>query len=260
MPGNQKGALTVASTLRGEVPELVFREAVYWMHKAVHVLGAAELHVESGLQTWSLSAAYQCAYFAARAILAFFGVSVAELNKISIAVDLCRDMQGVRPQRLSTEGAFGEQIEFRSVGILFDHRQVWQLLQRVLKASSCDVWPTGWCDFLSHADIATITKQRHGLHYHLTYWVVDDLHQFVYTDEFKKVKPQGAGRTLIEPEQSNYSLALGTMMTRMALKLFHDTSRLTNRLANERAAIAAGIGPNRHPVFSELLAQEFPNS
>src|SRR5712692_8314285 len=69
----EKGKLTRVRHPRGEITEIIFREAVFWLHKALHVLGASEAHADMGLQNWSLSAAYHSAYFAARAIMAFFG-------------------------------------------------------------------------------------------------------------------------------------------------------------------------------------------
>src|ERR1700722_15905283 len=55
----EKNKITSRKHSRAEVPEIVFREAVYWLHKGLHVLGASETHIDLGLQTWSLSAAYQ---------------------------------------------------------------------------------------------------------------------------------------------------------------------------------------------------------
>ncbi len=152
----EKGALTSTRHPRGEIPELVFREAVFWLHKALHVLGASEVHVEMGLPTWSLSAAYQSAYFAARSMLGFLGVSVAELKHVSVAADLCRDMQGVRPLKMARIGAFDENVEFRSLGVLFDHRQIWLLFRRILRTTSCTIWPEEWATFFSNVE-----HQRH---------------------------------------------------------------------------------------------------
>src|SRR5438552_326767 len=53
-----KNELTSVDHPRGEIPYIIFREAVFWLHKACHVLGASEAHVDMGMPTWSISAAY----------------------------------------------------------------------------------------------------------------------------------------------------------------------------------------------------------
>lgn len=253
----EKGALTSTRHPRGEIPELVFREAVFWLHKALHVLGASEVHVEMGLPTWSLSAAYQSAYFAARSMLGFLGVSVAELKHVSVAADLCRDMQGVRPLKMARIGAFDENVEFRSLGVLFDHRQIWLLFRRYCVQPAALFGQRSGQHFFGMLNISDITRQRHGLHYQLQYWVLDDLHNFVYSEPFQNVDPTGTGRELFDREKPNFSLAAGAVLTRMALALFKDVRTLTNRLAGEREMVAAAFSTERHPLFAETLRQEF---
>lgn len=255
----ERGEFTTTPHPRGEVPEIIFREAVFWMHKALHVLGASEMHVDMGLPSWSLSSAYQSSYFAARSILAFFGVSVAEMQHISVVVDLCRDMQGMRPQRMAQIGAFEEEILFRSIGVLFDHRQVWRLFQRILRTASCTIWPEGWANYFAQLDLADLTKQRHGLHYQLHYWVLDDLHDFVHSSDFRNVAPTGTNRDLFDTEKLNFSLTVSTAMTRMALLLFKDICGHTNRLVEERSRMLNAFSIERHPLFSDTLLHDVAN-
>ena len=185
-------------------------------------------------------------------------VSVSpKLKHVSVAADLCRDMQGVRPLKMARIGAFDENVEFRSLGVLFDHRQIWLLFRRILRTTSCTIWPEEWATFFSNVDISDITRQRHGLHYQLQYWVLDDLHNFVYSEPFQNVDPTGTGRELFDREKPNFSLAAGAVLTRMALALFKDVCTLTNRLAGEREMVAAAFSTERHPLFAETLRQEF---
>jgi hypothetical protein len=185
--------------------------------------------------------------------MAFFGVTVGELNRLSVAVDICRDMQGIRPQRMAELGAFAEDVSFHSLGILFDHRQNWLLFQRILRTASCSVWPDGWASYLANIEIGEITKQRHGLHYQLSYWVMGDLHEFLYPEDFYDVSPAGGGRELFDSAAPNYSLRICVALTRMALSLFNDLCGLTNRLSNERAAVIRRFSLERHPLFAENL-------
>jgi hypothetical protein len=252
----EKGKFSTILHPRGEIPEIIFREAILWMHKALHVLGASEIHVEQGLPSWSISSAYQSAYFAARSILAFLGVSLAEFQRVSVVVDLCRDMQGLRPQKIQSIGAFEENVSFRSLGVLFDHRQTWLLFKRLLRVSTCELWPDGWSEYFAQLDLSGLTKQRHGLHYQLDYWILDDLHDFVYSDEFRKVDSSGTGRELFDSAKDNYSLIIGFSLARMALLLFNDLCSNSKKFQNEQKKIVEGFSYERHPLFFENFNRE----
>ncbi len=247
------GKVTTVSVPRAEVPEIVFREATYCMHKALYVLGSSESHINMGMPTWSLPAAYQSAFFSARAIMGFLGVGMAEFHQASAAVDLCRNMQDLRPQRLVEIGAFSEEVPFHTLGVLFDHRQIWLLFQRVLRVTSCDIWPSGWANYLSLLDVGEITRQRHGLHYQVGYWVTDDLHQFIHPEDFPDVLPTGTGRDLFDNTRRNFSFILASIINGLAIRLFEDLGQVTTRLSDERTVVYNGFSIERHPLFADQL-------
>jgi hypothetical protein len=249
----RRNQLTGLKTSRGEVPEIIFREAVYWLHKALYVLGASETHINTGLPTWSLTVAYQSAFFSARSIIGFLGVSVTEVNGVTFCGDICRDVQGIRPKRAMEMGAFDEEVSFYTIGIRFEHRHVWSLFQRILRVTSCDVWPDGWANYFAQLKVSEITKQRHGLHYRLTYWVEDDLYTFLHPDGFCEVSPSGNNRTLFDSERTNFSLTVALSITRLALVLFSDLCQITNRLSDESRLINECLSLERHPVFADVL-------
>ena len=60
------------------IRSLALWEAIFLLHKAAHVLSAAELHAKIGVLTWSLSSAYQSCFFSAKSILNFVGINIAE--------------------------------------------------------------------------------------------------------------------------------------------------------------------------------------
>lgn len=249
----RKGELTQITYPRGEVPELIFREALYWMHKAVHVLGASESSINSGLPTWSLSSAYQSGFFAARAVMGFLGIAVGEIERVSVVVDLARDLRGIRPGRVQELGGFENNMRLASLGVLFDHRQIWLLFQRILRMTSRTPWLDSWSSFFVNLDIGEFTRQRHGLHYELAYWVMQDMHSFVFAEEFRDVQPSGSGRDLFSLEEDNFTLVLGFTLTRMALDLFHNLARSTNRLIAERDLLDKVVITERHPLFADSL-------
>ena len=238
---------------RGSVPDLVFREAVYWLHKSIHVLGASESHVDLGMPTWSLSAAYQSGFFAARSIMAFLGFAVGEVQGVSVVVDLCRNLHGLSPRKVAELGAFEEELSLRSLGFLFGHVHIWRLFQRLLRVVTRVPWPTGWTTFFHHLEIADLTKQRHSLHYHLGFWVMNDMHESVHSEAFGNVSFTGEARELFDSNDDNFSLAAAFTLSRMALSLFQSFGSVTNRLASEQALLSGVCHQDRHPLFSEAL-------
>ena len=68
--------------------EAVLHDAIYLLHKAAHVLGSALVHVSSGMCTWSLSSAYQAAYFAMNSVMRFLGVAVVEYESRHFLIDV----------------------------------------------------------------------------------------------------------------------------------------------------------------------------
>jgi hypothetical protein len=250
-----KSVFTKIDTNLSSVPQIVISEALYWLHKSLHVLGAAEMHIASGLPTWSISSAYQAGYFAARSIMAFLGVGVAEYERVSIAVDLCVNMKGLRDTQITSRGgAYSSSIPIRSIGILFDHNRIWELFQRILSNTNCSSWPSEWSNYLVNIDMATFTHQRHGLHYTLPFWVEDDMVDFRNPLNFREVSATGSGTNLFDPSNTNYTVAVSCVLTQMALILFSDITRLTRRLDAHRDTFRRCFDNQRHPIYAQLLS------
>jgi HEPN domain-containing protein len=239
----------------GDVPTLMFHEGVYWLHKALHVLGAAEKHADTGMPTWSLSSAYQSAFFSARASMAFLGVAVTELEKTSFVVAISRDMQLMSAGEYGTLGAFDGEAHFHTFGVLFDHRQVWLLFQRLLRVTTRAPWPAPLTSYVGQLNVAEITKQRHHLHYQLYGWVFDDLFNFQFGHGFDQTAPTGSGRDLFDPGAAKFSFVLAAALLRMALDPFIDICRYSNRLAQEKALLVACLPEERHPILFESLQE-----
>ena len=251
----EKHKLTHVRNSRDEVPSLVLREAIYWLHKAVHVLGACETQVNGGRLTWASSDAYQNAYFAARAIISLLGVAIAEVENSSIVIELCRDQKGMRPGKISELGAFEEQLHILSLGILFDHRQIWTIFRRVVRTTTRLNWSPELLSYFSNIDIALLSRQRHGLHYQVDYWIMPDMHEFIHSDAFRDVSPDASGRALFSPDRNNYTFTIAFTLTRLALMMFKDLCKLTNRLSGEQELFIRTLSSERHPVFSHSLRE-----
>jgi hypothetical protein len=253
MPAPQLGKLQSFTFPIGEVPELMFREGVYWLHKALHVLGASETHAAKGMPTWSLSSAYQSAFFSARASMAFLGLAISEVEKTSFVINLCRDMRLMSDRQYGTPGAFREEAQFYTLGILFDHRQIWSLLQRLLRITTRPPWPSELSTYIAQMNASDITKQRHNLHYQLLGWYFNDLYTFEFPSGFDDVQPTGSGRELFDTSISKFSFSFAAAILRIGLDPFLDICRYTNRLTDEKDRLTTCLIEERHPVLFEKL-------
>lgn len=251
-----RGVVEVQRNPRGEIPEILLREGIFWLHKALHVLGASETHADLGIQTWSLSSAYQSSYFAARSLMCFFGVSIADFHGISVVVDICRDTRLLRPQRIERTSAFEDETAFITNGFRCDHKQTWGLFQRLLRVTNCDCLNADYKAYAENLDVSELTNQRHRLHYDLDYWVREDLHDFLFEESFYTVTEAGSGRFLLDSQSSNYSLAVGVILSKMSLSVFRDLCDSTKKLQNEFELILKAFSNDRHPLFAEMLKKQ----
>jgi hypothetical protein len=84
-------SLPIDGEYRDELPELrhaILREGIFLLHKAAHVLGAAECQAYQGAPTWSLSTGYQAAFFCMESILRLLGIAIIEVNNKTFTVDV----------------------------------------------------------------------------------------------------------------------------------------------------------------------------
>lgn len=252
----KKHGLTHIRNSREEVPSLVLREAIFWLHKAVHVLGVCESQVDLGRLTWSSSDAYQATYFAARAITSFMGVAIAEVGNSSVVVELCRDQRGLRPGKIAEIGAFEDEIHILSLGVLFDHRQIWSIFKRIIRTTTRLTWPDDLATYFCNIDVATLSRQRHRLHYQVDYWIMPDMHEFIHSDSFRDVSPDSCGRALYSSDRVNYTFSIAYSLAQLALQMFRDICSMTNRLSAELSLLKQTLSPERHPMFSNTLREK----
>lgn len=188
----------------------VLHEAIYMLHKAVHVEMEVADAIVKGRQTWGYVNGYQGALFALTAVLGFLGVSILRDPGGSEGVL----MADVWPEEaLSGRGlSSGYEQEFKVVRFReLDHYQKWALLKRMLrqttftKQSYSELTATfekvGDREYASH---------RNQVNYVSTAWLSDDLivdapnGPYVvpqclqdYFDNIQEVTPNGTIYTMV---------------------------------------------------------------
>jgi len=239
--------------LRREIPGLrpaILHEGLFLLHKASHVVSAAEKHVATGICSWSLSSAYQGSVFASRAVLAFLGIALVEVDGRYVLVDLwpgppVHERRGVE---LGTAWPAPQLWCVGQVGHM-DHRLLWLLFQRALRVARVDCWPGRAARLIGLLNAGDITRQRNLLHYRAHAWLRDDLLTFQFYDDFGDFHwTSNQDREDLDPDRDDFALQLSFVLLKLASLLFEDLAHLSQRLAQEWATFVAGFSETRHPT------------
>lgn len=240
--------------LFGDVPglrQMVFREGLYLLHKALHVLGCAETDASAGFLTWSISEAYHSAFFGAKAILHLLGIAFPTYEPMSksILIDIfSAGSNQANRKRLEKRKLDPSFISFVRLDYKLEHRHVWTLLSRALRVMQIEAWPAAYLKALRNLDVTTVSKQRNSIHYGNHEWLFDDLYNLLTSEGFG-VHPDAIEQKLVYEHESDFSLVLGIIICRLALLLIEDLARQTNKLTDEIKIIRSRLNSNFHPLY-----------
>lgn len=148
-------------------------ESLFLFHKCSHTLLASQRLGLSGMHSWCLFNAYHSAFLGARGLMALLGVSFPRLNGDQVMIDLYPPGEKPRNHKILAWHPFDEFLAIRLQK--FEHRQLWEAFQRVLKMSSVSLWD----DAISHELISLkhgdIAPSRNRFLYRNNFWPLDDL-------------------------------------------------------------------------------------
>lgn len=241
------GGLTYA-----EVPGLrkaLLRESIFLLHKAAHVISAAELNATGGRLTWSLSDGYHGALFGARAILGLLGIGAFAAQNRTV---LC-NIWPVRPEnenkRRGLRVEHPRESSFVVLNFKLEHRHVWSILTRLLRTYSVPSWPSKIVNKIRRLEGKDFSRQRNLIHYANHAWVIGDLHQWTLDKNFGVKALSGN----VNPEEGDpdFALAMGLLIFQLGLTLLGSIeSRL---LDQERNLFEVKFSSGWHPLFSRIF-------
>lgn len=233
----QHGLRLTAEDAPSGLREGVLLEAVYLLHKAAHVLGAAQCHLKQGMWSWSLSGGYQSAAFSMRSITMLFGAVVVEVHDGGkYLVDVWAPPTGNTKKALAAPPGVLFRLAKRA-----DHKALWTLFLRLLEVVTVSeaVWPAQYVSQLQDFAPKDFSRQRNHLHYRATHWPQEDLHSCLAAGEFgspERVLPGGPNLEL-NPDQEDFSIALGGVLLSLGIRLLRDLSRGSAVLGTELVLI-----------------------
>lgn len=239
-----------ADVLRQEIPlvrQIVFREAVFLLHKAINVLSLAEMSANRGSPTWSLSTAYHSAFLGMRSLTRLFGVAHVTSGKNTWVIDIF-------PQWVKQSKRKSKDVNSQSDMLIFkvarmDQRHYWRLFQRLvcttkfgdqgLKNLAADFWKIDEGDF---------SEQRHALIYENNSWYFDDL----YKDDIRAGFGIRTSNLSIKDDRGteDFTLVLAYSMVEFGIRLLRSLREKANILAESLEVIENSVTNIRHPMYN----------
>jgi hypothetical protein len=227
-----------------ELIPTLFGEGIRLLNKSVHVLGCAEKEAHQGMQTWSLCSAYQASLFAGKALLALCGVGIAEFQSRTVLCDVFPEPVARGDRYINSR--------FHLIGRRLDHRDIWIIVQRVLRVTFCELWPAEIVDTLKSIDEKQFAKQRNDIQYKNRHWPLPDLYEFVADTSFGKVNSWENPQEL-NFERADCSLVGGFYFVRLAASLAADVAALSNKLKSDIGQLRRCLTAERHPLYFDTL-------
>lgn len=236
-----------------EVPFLrreILREAIYFIHKSTHVCGAANIHIENGALSWSISSAYQSTFFALKGILGLLGLSFPRINA-ALMIDCFPEEERLSKNQIKRRELPKPELKF-VVFPKLSHTHMWQIFQRVLNVSEIDIWNDDILTFLRKLPDNKFAEQRNALHYINNYWLYpDDLYKRVFDDSFgvdEEILSRKEWHTI--NDRKDFSILLNYIFLKFSIHLLEDLSTLSTSIQDELELIKETMKEGIHTRFN----------
>lgn len=209
----------------------VLLDSLFLFNKAVHVLSGAQIHIDAGMCSWSLSSAYQSAFFAMKASAALLGVSVAEIDSNTYVVDLCAESATAKRTRNNIPPKIIRLMKCQRV----EHRQYWGLFRRLLRVCPVprEILAEGVVEALTRLEITDFASQRNKLHYGNTSWIFDDLQKLMVRADFGVNVGAIRDGSAIDVDRDDFSVVLAIALVSFTYRLFADIAKDSNAIGEE---------------------------
>ncbi|HEX5172283.1 MAG TPA: hypothetical protein VFW11_24070 [Cyclobacteriaceae bacterium] len=211
---------------------ILFHEAIFLLHKSINVLEASGSNFSEGFSTWSLSGGYQSAYFAAKSVLSFMGVTFPRVNGTDIILD-----GWPYPEELkSKQKKLGVEPEILVKLIRehpIQHFHIWGTLKRII--NTCDIsttlWPEAYTEFVSKID--DFASQRNALHYSNYEWILNDIHDRLIIPYFGTRPDFKSDLARVNESTDDFSVLLSYVLISLSYVLLEDIAKVAPAIKDE---------------------------
>mgnify|MGYP001572503202 CR=1 FL=1 len=212
-------------------------EAIFLLHKAAHVVRAAQKHAENGFRSWSLFDGYHGAYLAARAVMGLLGVATPNLDGQQVLLDLFPE-QPARKQYKGKPLIRYSPHHFRFLKIpQLEQRHLWELFQRVLRQTVADCWNKDSVTALLGLQCEEISRKRNPYLYNSIFWPLDDLHVESHDAFFCRPVRGERNELILSTDHEAFLLELCFVILNLGLDLLSNLSVSAKQLVPEAALL-----------------------
>jgi len=224
-------------------------EGLYLTHKAIHVIGSANIHLDNGITSWSLPNAYQASFFTIKAIISLLGISFPQLSK-PFMIDCFPKGEELTRSQLKKGRVPKTELKFLIFNDL-SHVEHWEILQRILFVSTVNCWDEDVIEYLKTMPGEKFVEERNNLHYVNNYWtfpqdlfVPNIIPSFAESQDFTTDYKE-----FITKCEHQHSFFLNYTLIKMALSLVKDLGSLSNTVNDEYQLMLTSIQTGMHSRF-----------
>ncbi|MEP0339341.1 MAG: hypothetical protein ABJ388_11645 [Alphaproteobacteria bacterium] len=158
-----------------ELKKLTITQGAYLLLKAINVLGGAQLQYREGMPAWSVTNAYQAAFFASRAVLRFLGLGVIQTgDRGSVLYDVWPGP--IKGKKKSSDRRYirGSESQFIKVPFKLEHGNNWDLFLTAIGKSE-NLIKEEFLEVLLSLDSKSFSRVRNKNIYFDDFWSHHDL-------------------------------------------------------------------------------------
>ncbi len=228
---------------------MVLHEGIFWIHKALHVLGIAEKRAVARQVTWGLSDGYHAALFSVRAILSFWGIAMPVIAMKTVLIDIWTEPDPLSSKAKRRGDSPQPIVQLAKLDLQAGHVHVWLLFQRLLRINDIPIWDRKTIDLLTDVDHSVFTDQRNALHYVSAEWLYPDLFEPIKIEDYSFDTSDLERCLTTDNLQSELSLTLGITLVRLAILMFRSIADKSPTLKPEFDYLESYMKPTHHPYI-----------
>jgi hypothetical protein len=239
---------------RFETPLLrdaLLSEAVFGLHRAAHVLGACEVHVDAGILTWSISNAYHSAFLALDSVLKFLGICIVTVDNVQMVVDVWPEPPSGLSNSQRRRYGLGSDTNIVRHDRL-DHYHRWHVLQRAINTLKSPPVSRELVNLLCSFGSKSFARQRNELHY-LGRWYFDDLFAATPTGTFCTADNVDAVIAGLSEESQEFSYFLAAALVYFAQQLLAGIAQKSPAAELELHRMQASLSGALHPLMKQAV-------
>jgi hypothetical protein len=225
-----------------------FCEAMFLLHKGLHVLRAAQMHAGKGMPSWSLFSAYHSAFLLGKSISYFLGVCTPLPEGRQWIVDLFpqQKKKHVRKKPMAAE----DFVTFKVIPVAhMDQRHSWGTLLRTIRLASVSVWKAEESQSILALNFEEFSPVRNKFIYSPPFWPFDDL----FTEQPVALVNDSPGFSEFDLDKLSFLFSLACRLAGMAEALAFDLAKHVPSVSQElqEAGYVADGWRNSNGIFAQ---------